>query len=141
MVEEAIAKTHLPSDKCVELVNDVGRDVSITADKLHLSQMVGNLIENAVKYSGESVRIRFGCEYTEGHVAICVSDTGTGIADSDVDKIFEKFYRAPSAMQSGLPGVGLGLAYVKLLAEAHGGRVEVVSRIGEGSTFTINLPQ
>ncbi len=141
MVEEAIAKTHLPSDKCVELVNDVGRDVSITADKLHLSQMVGNLIENAVKYSGESVRIRFGCEYTEGHVAICVSDTGTGIADSDVDKIFEKFYRATSAMQSGLPGVGLGLAYVKLLAEAHGGRVEVVSRIGEGSTFTINLPQ
>lgn len=74
-------------------------------------------------------------------MAICVSDTGTGIADSDVDKIFEKFYRATSAMQSGLPGVGLGLAYVKLLAEAHGGRVEVVSRIGEGSTFTINLPQ
>lgn len=125
----------------MEITNDIPQATEIVCDPLHLSQMIMNLVENAVKYSGESVEIRVSCTQTENSAEISVADNGNGISESDCRRIFDKFYRSTVARQSGMPGVGLGLAYVKLLAEAHGGSVSVESREGAGSRFTINIPQ
>ena len=120
---------------------NIPQEAEIVCDRMHLSQMIMNLVENAIKYSGECVVIDIDFS-TDGDVAsISVSDNGNGISETDSRKIFEKFYRSPKAVQSGEPGVGLGLAYMKLLAEAHGGTVSVSSREGRGSTFSIRIPQ
>lgn len=141
MVDSVIDRTIIPSDKNVEIINGCDAATEVVADRLHLSQMISNLIENAVKYSGDSVEITVACRSDAGGMYITISDTGNGIAESDIKRIFDKFYRSASAMQSGAPGVGLGLTYVRLLAESHGGTVKVTSREGKGSTFTIILPQ
>mgnify|MGYP001070225819 CR=1 FL=1 len=108
---------------------------------IKLNTLISNLVENAVKYSGDTVRIIIGCKTFEDDISIIVKDNGNGISDGDLNKIFTKFYRSSDAMQSGMPGVGLGLAYVKLLTEAHSGQVSVISHQGKGSTFIIKLPQ
>lgn len=141
IADSVIAKTTIPSGKEVEIVNNIAPDIDVVADSLHLSQILSNLVENAIKYSGERVHISLESEICTGGVAISVRDDGNGISESDMKQIFSKFYRSASAIQSGVPGVGLGLAYVKLLTEAHGGEVRVESRLGEGAVFTIKLPQ
>lgn len=141
MMDSVIERTVIPSGKNVAIINRCDSATCVVADRLHLSQMVANLIENAVKYSGDSVEITVDCGSDDEGVYITVSDTGNGIGESDMKRIFDKFYRSAAAMQSNVPGVGLGLAYVRLLAESHGGTVEVSSREGKGSTFTITLPQ
>lgn len=141
LVDEIISRTDISSGKSVEITNDIPQATEIVCDPLHLSQMIMNLVENAVKYSGESVEIKVGCTLTENSAEISVADNGNGISESDCRRIFDKFYRSAVARQSGKPGVGLGLAYVRLLAEAHGGSVSVESREGAGSRFTINIPQ
>lgn len=141
LVDEIISRTDISSGKSVEITNDIPQATEIVCDPLHLSQMIMNLVENAVKYSGESVEIKVGCTLTENSAEISVADNGNGISESDCRRIFDKFYRSAVARQSGMPGVGLGLAYVRLLAEAHGGSVSVESREGAGSRFSINIPQ
>lgn len=140
-VSSLIAKTAVPSGKRVEFINDVPEGLCIVADSLHMSQIISNLIENAIKYSGEDAVIRVGACPTDRGISITVADNGFGISESDRNRIFEKFYRSQGAVQSGAPGVGLGLAYVRLLVEAHGGDVSVGAADGGGSVFTINLPQ
>lgn len=141
IVASEIAKTDLPSGKDVEIKDvSVGR-VELACDRMHISQMIRNLIENAVKYSGDSVEIKVDCRRKDDCVEISVADNGYGISESDCVRVFDKFYRTRSASDSDKPGVGLGLAYVKLLAEAHGGTVAVKSREGSGSLFTIIIPQ
>ncbi len=112
-------------------------------DKSRIRQLVLNLIENAVKYTprGGSVRVNLGQE--NGTVTISVADTGIGIAPGDLPHVFDRFWRADSARTrtGDRPGTGLGLAICKWIAEAHGGRIEVVSRPGRGTTFTVTLPQ
>ena len=117
-------------------------DVADVCDRLHLSQILGNLIENAVKYSGDDVEIcvDYGVR-DDGKVYLSVSDTGNGISEGECRHLFDKFYRGKMAVEGGQPGMGLGLSYVKLLVEAHGGTVSVESKEGEGSCFTVKIPQ
>lgn len=141
LVEDVIAKTDIPSSKKVEFHIDCDDDMQIACDPLHMSQMLGNLIENAVKYSDERVNILIEAKKNPDSIDLCVEDNGIGISETDMSKIFNKFYRSEAAMRSGAPGVGLGLAYVRLLAQAHGGDVSVKSVPGKGSCFTIKIPQ
>lgn len=141
IAQSVIAKTAVPPEKNIEIVNDVAVDSCVVADALHLSQILCNLVENAVKYAGDNVRIVIGSHLTDNGVSITVSDNGCGIDEDDAEKIFGKFYRCPSAIRSGAPGIGLGLAYVRLLAEAHGGSASVAASPGKGCIFTITLPQ
>ncbi|PYO78736.1 MAG: hypothetical protein DMD67_04465 [Gemmatimonadetes bacterium] len=105
-------------------------------------QLILNLVTNAVKYTpvGGSVRMQLGP--ANGRVALSVADTGIGIAPGDLPHIFDRFWRADSARtRTGeRPGAGLGLAICKWIAEAHGGQIDVVSRPGRGTTFTVVLP-
>lgn len=142
LIEECIGKQNIPSSKeaKMEIVGD--GDLEIRADRMHLANIVCNLLENAIKYSREAVTIRIDYRMREdGMVQITVADNGIGIAKADQRYVFDKFYRSESAKDKAIPGIGLGLSYVKLLVEAHGGSISLDSTEGEGTTFTIVIPQ
>ena len=142
LMEESISKQNIPSDKEVRMNIVAEDDLEIRADRMHLANIVCNLLENAIKYSREAVTIRIDYRMCEdGKVQICVADNGIGIAKADQRYVFDKFYRSESAKDKAIPGIGLGLSYVKLLVEAHGGRISLDSTEGEGTTFTILIPQ
>ena len=122
-------------------------DVAIAADlpevpmdAAAIKQALANLVDNAIKYSGEHRRLRVSAHRVGGEVRIEVADEGLGIPASETQRIFEKFYRIGRSETQGRRGSGVGLALVKHIAEAHGGRVSVDSRPGEGSRFTLHLP-
>ncbi|HOL70289.1 MAG TPA: ATP-binding protein [Bryobacteraceae bacterium] len=112
----------------------------ITADRDALVQATLNLLTHAMKYSGDSrvIELRVGRE--NASVAIRVTDHGVGIAAEDQARIFEKFYRVPTRENQAIPGAGLGLALVAQIARAHGGKADVFSAPGQGSTFIIRIP-
>jgi two-component system phosphate regulon sensor histidine kinase PhoR len=142
LMEECIGKQNVPSDKDVKMEIVAGDDLEIRADRMHLANIVCNLLENAIKYSREAVTIRIDYRMREnGMVQITVADNGIGIAKADQRYVFDKFYRSESAKDKAIPGIGLGLSYVKLLVEAHGGSISLDSMEGEGTTFTIVIPQ
>ena len=110
-------------------------------DKMQLSNVFSNLLENSVKYSREIVHITVTCNDTEQGISISISDDGIGIPSYECDHVFQKFYRGHSYSNSMLPGMGLGLSYVKLVVQAHQGTVSLKSTNGKGTTVTLNIPQ
>ena len=141
-ITDCIEKLSIPSGKtaAIHLLSDT--KLTVTADKMHLSHIISNLLENAIKYSGKKVEIKIGyCENNHESIAISVQDNGFGISKSDRKYIFDKFFRSPSITDRNIPGMGLGLAYVKQLVTAHKGSIEVESEEGAGTVFTIKLPQ
>ncbi|MDE5586402.1 MAG: ATP-binding protein [Muribaculaceae bacterium] len=130
----------LPVGKTVKFINDIDGTLEVSADPTHLYNILNNLVENAVKYSSSHVEIKAETAIHNGFVELRISDTGDGIPSSDLKHIFKRFYRGKAGNRD-LPGMGLGLTYVKLLVEAHGGDITVESMEGEGTCFTIKLPQ
>ncbi len=115
--------------------------LSVRADRRALEQVLGNLIDNAVKYCGDGAEIAVRASPAgAGVVAVSVVDTGPGIEPKHLPRLFERFYRVDAGRSRELGGTGLGLAIVKHLVEAMGGRVRVESVFGEGTTFTLTLP-
>ena len=142
LIEECIGKQNIPSNKEVRMEIVAEDDLEIRADRMHLANIVCNLLENAIKYSVEAVVIKIDYWMREdGMAQITVADNGIGIAKADQRYVFDKFYRSESAKDKAIPGIGLGLSYVKLLVEAHGGSIVLDSTEGEGTTFTILMPQ
>jgi heavy metal sensor kinase len=117
--------------------------VVLAVDRSRVRQLILNLIENAVKYTprGGNVSVQLGV--SDGKVLLTVADSGIGIAPGDLPHIFDRFWRADSARTrtGARPGAGLGLAISKWIAEAHGGTIEVQSRPGRGTTFTVTFPR
>ena len=109
-------------------------------DKDAVRQALINLLDNAVKFSREEKTVWVELRRKEGNITISVKDRGIGIAPEDMDRIFDQFYRPKEAVALSGKGAGIGLAIVKHVAEAHGGRVEVQSRKGRGTLFTLVLP-
>ncbi|MDE7350530.1 MAG: HAMP domain-containing histidine kinase, partial [Muribaculaceae bacterium] len=140
LFSEVTSAIVIPADKSVVFVNDIDSALEVSADQTHLANILGNLVENAVKYSGRHVEIKAEASEFNGIVHLRISDTGNGISSGDLRHIFKRFYRGKAA-GGDQPGMGLGLAYVKLLVEAHGGDITVDSKEGEGTCFTIKLPQ
>lgn len=112
----------------------------VDADEDAVSQALINLLDNAVKFSREEKSVRVELRRRGGEVLLRVSDRGIGIAPGDLDKIFHQFYRLDEGRRVARKGAGIGLSIVKHIAEAHRGRVDVQSRLGEGSVFTIVIP-
>jgi two-component system phosphate regulon sensor histidine kinase PhoR len=127
--------------KGLEAVVDVSDDCSIIrADEERLREIFDNLLDNAVKYSGKGDKIHLGAQRRDGEIALSVSDTGIGIGQEDLPRIFERFYRADKARSRELGGTGLGLSIVKHIAQLHGGRVEADSEVGKGTTIRVIFP-
>jgi signal transduction histidine kinase len=112
----------------------------VPMDRAAVKQALGNLVDNAIKYSGDRRRLAVAARAEGDRVAIEVADEGIGIPAVEAERIFEKFYRIGRSETQGSRGSGVGLALVKHITEAHGGRVTVESRPGAGSRFTLYLP-
>jgi two-component system, OmpR family, phosphate regulon sensor histidine kinase PhoR len=112
----------------------------INVDRDAMAQVVLNLLHNAVKYTGDDKRIRVRARRAGRNVAIEVEDNGPGVRPHERKRIFERFYRADDRLARETEGTGLGLAIAKKIVELHGGRIELDSRVGEGSTFRVVLP-
>jgi signal transduction histidine kinase len=112
----------------------------VPLDAAAIKQALANLVDNALKYSGERRRLRIGAQRFRDEVTLEVADEGIGIPAAETQRIFQKFYRVGRSETQGQRGSGVGLALVKHIAEAHGGRVSVESRPGAGSRFMLHLP-
>jgi signal transduction histidine kinase len=112
----------------------------VRMDAEAVGQALGNLVDNAIKYSGERKVLAIDARIVDGAVALSVADEGIGIPTEEHARIFEKFYRVGRSETQGRRGSGVGLTLVRHVAEAHGGRVTVESRPGAGSRFTLRLP-
>ncbi|WP_349875413.1 sensor histidine kinase, partial [Bacteroides cellulosilyticus] len=136
-----IEQHKLKAGKPVEINLDIApEDLTIIADRTHFSNILSNLIDNAIKYSPDKADIMICCRKKETEqVEISVTDHGIGIPTDKQPHIFDKFYRVPTGNIHNTKGYGLGLFYVKTMVEKHGGMVTVRSEAGKGSTFTIRI--
>lgn len=127
-----------PDYKVIVDVDDL--DGEVVADVMQMRQVVSNLISNAIRYSPKGTRVQVrAADAGEDNVLISVSDNGVGIPKEEIGKLFDRFYRGSSS--TGIVGTGIGLHLVKTMIDMHGGRVDVVSEVDQGSTFTITLPR
>lgn len=139
---QTLAEQHrLSAEKPCSFHIEAEDDLIIHADRFHFGNVISNLIENAIKYSGDGVNIAIRAKTTSGGVEISVKDNGTGIAPDKQKHIFDKFYRVPTGDIHDVKGYGLGLYYAKTMVEKHGGTISVSSTLGKGSEFRIFIPQ
>jgi two-component system phosphate regulon sensor histidine kinase PhoR len=113
----------------------------IKADDVHFSNLIFNLMDNAIKYSNEQLEIKIQTYNTRKSLFIVISDNGIGMSRDTISRIFEKFYRAHTGNVHNVKGFGLGLTYVKAIVDAHKGKIKVESTVGKGSKFTLEFPQ
>lgn len=125
----------------VTLVVQGGKKAEVNGDEALLTAAVHNLIANAIQYSPRGSRVGVGVKAADRIIEIAVTDRGEGIAEQDLDRVFERFFRVDGARSRNTGGSGLGLAIVKHAVQNHGGDVRVTSQPGRGSTFTIRLPR
>ncbi|MDQ2871216.1 MAG: ATP-binding protein [Acidobacteriota bacterium] len=128
------------AEKKIEIHVQAEGGLLIAGDRRRLSQVVRNLIDNAIKFSPEAGVVTLQAALEPGGVSLSVSDSGPGIPRSEQDKIFQRFYQVDRSRSKSRPGTGLGLAIVKHIIQLHGGSIEVESALGRGSTFRIHLP-
>jgi signal transduction histidine kinase len=130
---------YVAEEKRIRLRSDVPPDLVFTADRTRLQQALANLVDNALKYSGEDtevvIRARAGAG---GGVELTVQDHGMGIPAAELPRIWERLFRGDKSRSQ--RGLGLGLSFVQAITRAHGGRAEVASEEGRGATFTLTLP-
>jgi signal transduction histidine kinase len=114
--------------------------LEVHADGNRLGQVITNLLGNASVFTEPGGRVRLVCERRDDQAVLSVSDTGIGIAEKDLPHIFESFFHLEKSRTRNLGGTGLGLAICKAIVDAHEGRITVTSRVGQGTTFTVELP-
>ena len=142
----AVARASVRSGWATAAANGISLDIEAQdgpeadADSGRIQQVLDNLISNAVKFSPAGGRVEVRATHDASEWRIDVADTGTGIPASEVDHLFDRFFRASNARGSRVPGSGLGLPTAKAIAERHGGRIEVASAVGTGTTFSVYLP-
>ena len=123
-----------------ELVLDVPKEeVFVVADRMHVTNMISNLIDNAIKYSPNKIHVTVKLEVKSDKIVFSVSDKGIGIKREHIQKIFDKLYRVPTGNVHNVKGFGLGLSYVSALVTLFGWNIQVSSQYGEGSVFTVNI--
>lgn len=132
-----IEQQKLRADKPCVITLDCDETTVINADPTHFSNVIGNLIDNSIKYSGDTVLITVKAD----DCAVTISDNGIGIPPKSLPDIFNKFYRVPQGNRSDVRGYGIGLFYVKSIVDRHGWHIEAESKLGKGSSFTIKFTE
>jgi two-component system phosphate regulon sensor histidine kinase PhoR len=142
LVEGLKSRFEISKTKPMSIENTyVPEQITAFIDRQLIEDVISNLIDNAIKYSGESVKINIDCFVKSNNLVVRVLDNGFGISEEDRKKIFEKYERgAAFGRQGGAKGFGLGLNYVRRVVLAHGGRIQLVSTLGQGSEFRVILP-
>ena len=118
-----------------------GEDFRLSADRIHLTNIIHNLVENGIKYSKDQPWIKLGIEELQDHLVLSVEDRGIGIDPAYKDKVFDKFFRVPQGDKHNVKGYGLGLSYVKQIVEDHNAEIAVESQLGKGTKFIITFPK
>ncbi|WP_455613500.1 sensor histidine kinase [Bacteroides congonensis] len=140
LIVSLVEQHQLKADKPVQITLEIEPEtLTIVVDRTHFSNIISNLIDNAMKYSKERADITIRCRQTEQTVTISIADRGIGIPLDKQKHIFDKFHRVPTGNLHNVKGYGLGLFYVKSMVEKHGGTITVKSEPGKGSIFTITL--
>ncbi|MCQ6268996.1 ATP-binding protein [Pseudarthrobacter sp. R1] len=124
----------------VVLAADTPERLEAHVDGPRISQVLDNLVSNAIKYSPDGGNVLVTLAQEDGHLTCRVSDTGMGMSAEDASEVFAKFFRTSNVRRTAIPGVGLGLPISKAIVEAHGGNIEVASALGRGTTFTFRVP-
>jgi two-component system phosphate regulon sensor histidine kinase PhoR len=141
VAEHCVEKQALPNDRNIDIqIAFEDEAFEITADKMHIGNILCNLLENAVKYSEGQTSIRIECRSSGDKYLLTVSDNGSGIPETECNYVFDKFFRSANVAKD-VPGIGLGLYYVKLLVRAHKGNILLQSALGKGSEFIIEIPK
>jgi two-component system phosphate regulon sensor histidine kinase PhoR len=142
LINRAIAGLKkLAAEKSIVLSVDISPDVApMRADADMVTQVLLNLIDNAIKYTPEKGAVKIAAGNDAAFIRINVADNGIGIPEKDIPRVFERFYRVDKGRSRDLGGTGLGLSIVKHTVQAHGGEVHVESTLGEGSTFSFTIP-
>lgn len=112
----------------------------ILADDVHFTNLISNLLDNAVKYSKDDLRIIISTQTEGNRLKIKIEDNGIGMTKETANRIFEKFYRAHNGNLHNVKGFGLGLNYVKMMVDSHHGSIKVESVLGKGSSFLLSFP-
>ncbi len=135
-----LLQKHL-KERSINVVNEVDSQLLVRADDTKITQVFLNLIENAIKYNKLCGEIKISAQIKGPNIEVKVADTGIGIPEEDLPRIFERFYRVDKAHSRHLGGTGLGLSIVKHIVQIHGGEVFVESKVNEGSAFRFTLPR
>ncbi len=141
LINAAINNINLPlaEKKGILDVHLNAKNDFIMADEVHFTNIINNLLDNAVKYSKENLKINLSTQNNNGHFRIKIEDNGIGMNKETLHRIFEKFYRAHTGNIHNVKGFGLGLSYVKTIVDAHKGKIKAESTVGKGSCFTIDF--
>ena len=130
----------LAQDKGIKFTVDAQESLIVNGDKVKLRQLFINILENAIRYTPNDGNISVSAVKKDENALVAISDTGVGIPPEHLPHIFERFYRVDKARSRAEGGVGLGLAIAKYIAESHGGKIELESQVGKGTTFNITIP-
>ena len=141
LISNIITNHRLKANKKVDFTYTILSDAMVRVDKTHLSNAINNLVDNAIKYSGEPAEITIQVSRQQDRLKIVVKDNGIGIPHSYQESIFEKFFRVPTGNLHNVKGFGLGLSYVKKIVEKHGGSIRVKSEPDKGSEFFLEIPE
>lgn len=144
LTQEVFDQIELKADKkqmILQFAPDIPKKVFVKADQQRIYQVMLNLISNAIKYTKEGGEVTVDFKMEKGEVITLIKDTGRGIPPEDIKRIFERFYRVEKSRSRDKGGTGLGLAIVKHILEAHNSKINVMSTVGKGSTFSFKLPK
>lgn len=142
VISEAVDRSQLPAEsKNIQIVIGGRVEAKVYGDQDLLVTALRNLIDNAIRYSPENTRVGIGVRSKEGLISVSVTDQGEGLSPEDQERVFERFYRVDAARSRHTGGTGLGLSIVKHVISNHGGEVTLWSQPGQGSTFTLRLPE
>jgi two-component system OmpR family sensor kinase len=141
LVAEVVEQARvLAATQGVSLESQPVAPITIHGDRVHLRRLLLNLVDNGIKYTPAGGRVLLSLKRDKEWAALQITDSGIGLAAQEQERVFQRFYRTPEAVSQGKEGSGLGLCIARSIATAHGGRLEVQSAIGCGSTFTVFLP-
>ncbi|MDR2283015.1 MAG: HAMP domain-containing histidine kinase [Sphingobacterium sp.] len=142
LLEEGVEIVQLGAKKnvSIDFIGELPR-LTVVADSAHLKNVISNLFDNAIKYSGDAVKIQVGLKEESGNIVLSIADNGLGIDPIYFKDIFEVFFRVPSGNLHPVKGFGLGLAYVKQVVKQHGGTIKVDSILGKGTVFILTIPK
>jgi signal transduction histidine kinase len=141
IVRDAVeSQAALARSRSIDLRAQLENVPAVTGDRERLSQLVGNLVSNALKFTPPGGTVTVRTLVDDGYVVIEVTDTGIGIPEGEQSRLFQRFFRSSTATEQAIPGTGLGLVISRAIAEAHGGSISVRSAPGTGASFRVELP-